>query len=264
MTPFVHKLPLGLAGRCLSVALIGAGGNGSQMASGLARLNSALRALGGDGLHVTIIDPDVVSVSNVGRQLFSPSDVGHAKATVLATRINLFFGTRWDAVVGRAGEVNTPGARFDFIVGCVDSNAARRDIRQLCDRQRMGYLLDLGNDRQSGQVVLGQVQADKGTLRLPLVWELFPSILDEATVEDDGPSCSVADALAKQDLFVNQATATPALALLWQLLRTGEIEHHGAFVNLRTGSQVPLPICPVSWARMTGSPSWKKTLAYRF
>lgn len=252
-----------LASRCLSVALVGAGGNGSQMASGLARLNCALRALGGYGLHVTIIDPDIVSASNVGRQLFSPSDVGHAKATILATRINLFFGTRWDAMVARAGAVNSPGTRFDLVVGCVDSNAARRDIRELCERQRVEYLLDLGNDRHSGQVVLGQAQADKGTLRLPLVWELFPSILDTTAVEDDGPSCSVADALAKQDLFINQATATAALTLLWQLVRTGEIEHHGAFVNLRTGSQVPLAICPETWGRMAGKP-WKRTLAYRF
>ncbi len=77
----------------VDIALIGAGGTGSQVLSGLARMNQALKALGSPGLHLRVFDGDSVSASNVGRQLFSPSDIGKKKAVVLVTRLNMFFGT---------------------------------------------------------------------------------------------------------------------------------------------------------------------------
>ena len=52
----------------ISVALIGLGGNGGQMLTGLAKLHQAMIALGHPaGLHVTAFDNDLVSESNVGR-----------------------------------------------------------------------------------------------------------------------------------------------------------------------------------------------------
>ncbi len=268
MIRFEHILPSRFCTRELQVLLVGAGGNGSQMASGLARMDCALRGLGGAGLQVTIVDPDTVSESNVGRQLFSPHDVGRSKAAALATRINAFFGTQWAAHTAKIETIGANSSRIDFIIGCVDNKAARRGIRRFCEeasRYAETYVLDLGNDAHSGQVVLGETYKEKrrvkkdGCPRLPVVWELFPAILDEAAPEDNEPSCSLAEALAKQDLFVNQATATAALTLLWKLLRTGSIDHHGMFVDLRSGRQAPLPICPKSWARMAGKEKWKGT-----
>jgi PRTRC genetic system ThiF family protein len=81
-----HVLPARYVEDQVTVDLIGCGGNGSQMLTGLARLDRALRALGHPGLVVTAWDPDTVSEANVGRQLFSPSDVGLNKATVLVHR----------------------------------------------------------------------------------------------------------------------------------------------------------------------------------
>ena len=41
----------------VSVHIIGAGGTGSQVATNLARMDMALRALGHPGLHVTVLTP---------------------------------------------------------------------------------------------------------------------------------------------------------------------------------------------------------------
>lgn len=54
----------------VSVIVIGAGGTGSQVITSLARMDRALQALGHPGLYVTVYDPDAVSESNIGRQLF--------------------------------------------------------------------------------------------------------------------------------------------------------------------------------------------------
>lgn len=75
----------------VTVFVIGAGGTGSQVATGLARISVALQALGHPGLHVTVFDPDTVTEANIGRQLFSGSELGLNKAVALVTRINRFF-----------------------------------------------------------------------------------------------------------------------------------------------------------------------------
>lgn len=81
----------------VTVFVIGAGGTGSQVITNLARMSMALRALGHPGLHVTVFDPDTVSTANIGRQLFSETELGLNKATALVTRINYFFGYSWSA-----------------------------------------------------------------------------------------------------------------------------------------------------------------------
>ena len=60
--------------------------------------------------------------------------------------------------------------------------------------------------------------------------------------EDDAPSCSVAEALERQSLFVNRVVASHALALLFDLLGRGSIGHAGAFINVASGQAVPIPL----------------------
>ena len=47
----------------VTVALIGAGGTGSQVLSCLVRIDMALSGLGHPGLHVTVYDPDRVTAT---------------------------------------------------------------------------------------------------------------------------------------------------------------------------------------------------------
>jgi PRTRC genetic system ThiF family protein len=112
--------------------------------------------------------------------------------------------------------------------------------------------LDCGNSMSAGQVVLGARQhrvvakASNGnggawvpevvstTTVLPSVSDLFGETVDVALdAANDGPSCSLPEALRKQDLFTNRHIADAALNILWHLFRYGELEVHGAFINLR-------------------------------
>ena len=55
---YEHRTHPDLLSDRVSIALAGAGGIGSQMLSGLARLDAAIRALGHPGLDVTVYDPE--------------------------------------------------------------------------------------------------------------------------------------------------------------------------------------------------------------
>lgn len=239
----------------LNIALIGAGGSGSQVLTGLARMAVALHDLQLEDLHVTVYDPDSVSTANVGRQLFSPSDIGVPKATALVNRINNYFGFSWDAVTSAFPYEQNENIRNNILVSCVDTRSARKRIYGHIHNHPC-YWLDLGNSNHSGQAVIGNAdyaarspfQKRKYTL-LPTVADLFPEILDDQLPEDDAPSCSLAEALQKQDLLVNQVVATHALELLWQLLRHGEIQYHGFFFNANAFSLQPLPVDKQVWDR---------------
>lgn len=239
------------------VALVGAGGSGSQMLTCLARLHHAITALGHPGFRVTVYDPDIVSDANVGRQMFAPADVGQPKANVLVHRINQFFGITWGAIPERIGRLEYEDR---LVISCVDTRASRRELNIMMQRRSGArYLLDLGNRAADGQVLLGQYQhADQpekyfrppGHTDLPRPYDLLPELIDSTGAEDDTPSCSLAEALERQELFVNDDVTRAASLILWNLLRHGQISWHGAFVNCLTGRRSPLPVDPSVWDRM--------------
>jgi len=242
-----------LTGR-VRVHLAGAGGNGAQMAHCLARLDIGMRALGHPGgLHVTAFDADTVSEANVGRQVYSRSDIGQNKALLTINRLNHFYGLDWDALPQRYG--GTPRREVDIVISCVDSAAARRDIhRMLFDPgARATYWMDLGNTESSGQVVLGQPECGwggrKDPMRLPCITELFPHLLDAVEAEDDAPSCSVRMSLASQGLFVNDMVVRWAGQFLYELFSTGRLAQHGVLVNLAAKRSGPIDVDPVVWKR---------------
>lgn len=250
-----HLIANKLLNRRVEVALVGCGGVGSQVLTGLARLHTAMLALGHPGgLKVTAYDADAVSESNVGRQLFSPSDVGVNKAVLLTHRLNTFFGLDWSGnpcFFPSAQRVSTP----DIIISCVDTKASRRGIAAYCKRSSVSYWMDMGNNLADGQIIMGQpgfgrkLRKDEQTI-LPTVTDLYPAIMDETQPEEeDAPSCSLAESLERQDLFIGQSIATFGLQLLWTLFRHGEADIHGYFVNLKSGRVSPLAVDPETWKR---------------
>lgn len=63
-----HTINPNLMTRPITVALVGAGGTGSQVVTALAQMHYALIKLGHPGgLNVTVIDDDRVSDANIGR-----------------------------------------------------------------------------------------------------------------------------------------------------------------------------------------------------
>lgn len=254
----VYRIPSEFLAKSVKVAVIGAGGTGSAVIACLAQMCLALEALGAPGLEVTVMDDDRVSPANIGRQAFAPCDVGKFKASVLVNRVNQTFGLDWEAVNERLGEKSGINGRIQLpriFIGCVDTRKARKAIQKSWERAGQhsfdgaAWWLDCGNTAHSGQVILGSLK--EGRIELPSAAHLFPEMVDaELDAGDDTPSCSLPEALAKQDLFTNRAIADTAMNLLWKLFRYGETEIHGAFVNLQTMRTNPLPIDPVAWARM--------------
>jgi PRTRC genetic system ThiF family protein len=254
-----HYLHSALATRAVKVLMVGAGGSGSRMLENLICLHRAMVALGHPaGLLVTVLDQDTVSPANVGRQAFYPSDVGSYKAVTLVNRANMALGTvQWRAVVGKINTKTTGLGNFDLVIGAVDNRSARLAIVRSLERAGGGirYYLDMGNRSADGQVVLGEVASGTrktdSEWRLPHVGELFPELIDAARdkVEDDIPSCSLAEALEKQSLYVNTGVSLFASNILWQLLTKGELTNHGAFVNLEHMTVMPLEISHEAWAR---------------
>jgi len=136
----------------------------------------------------------------------------------------------------------------------VDSRAARNAMTRTSTYWNCHYWLDLGNNADSGQFVLGQPENHKNKAqdsRLPTAPELFPELIDaKVDKKDKLPPCSVLEALERQEPFVNQTLAYQALAMLARLFRYGRLSYHGGFVNLRTGRTTSLPVEPVQWQRI--------------
>lgn len=244
--------PIELIENTVTIHLIGAGGSGSEMLDGLARMHLALTAIGHPGFHVTLWDDDTVSQTNVLRQRFLPGEVGLNKAEVLIHKYNLFFGLNWEAMPLRfTPSSKTLSSSDDLIITCVDKAQVRVDIYKELHGLWSGprFWLDMGNDANSGQVVLGHLRGSKGAMMLPTVLDLYPEMADQASEMDkDGPSCSAEEALTKQEFPINRQVATVAYTLLWNMIRHGKLEYHGAFVNTLTGSVMPLNIDAAVWA----------------
>ena len=244
--------------RPIRVLVVGAGGTGSAITMGLPYLDQALRVWGRfAGLEVLLMDADTVSETNCIRQPFSISDIGQNKATVLVNRINLFWGTHWRAEPRDFDErtfERIQDTSIDFLIGCVDSRAARSTIARslVKSNNRTAYWLDLGNNAASGQFVLGQplnARNRRKAARLRTVSELYPEIIDAESGEDPLPSCSAVEALDRQEPFINQTLALSALAMLAQFFRYGKLTHHGGFFNAQRGVTSPLPVDPQLWSK---------------
>jgi PRTRC genetic system ThiF family protein len=253
-----HRISACLLEKKVKFAVVGCGGTGSAIAAGLPHLHQALLAWGHPfGLDVTLIDGDRVSRTNCVRQPFSESEIGLFKSTVLATRINLFWGLGWKGMPHFVDE--NWGQEADILVGCVDSRAARKAMTRTGTYWNCHYWLDLGNNADSGQFVLGQPENSRNKeseLRLPTAAELFPELVEpKLDARDTLPSCSAIEALERQEPFVNQTLACQALAMLARLFRYGQLSYHGAFVNLCNGRTASLAVNPILWRRMMRSSS---------
>jgi PRTRC genetic system ThiF family protein len=241
----IHTLDPQLLERPIRILVVGCGGNGSAVVSGLPYLHQALLAFDHpDGLAVTVIDPDTITETNCVRQPFCRTEIGLPKAVALVHRINSFWGLDWQGMQVEIQQVAS-SADVDLVIGCVDTRKARRAIDQWVRKSRVLYWLDLGNNAATGQFIMGQPnnRANRRKKhRLPTAAELYPEIVVPTLREEEQPACSAAEALTRQEPFINQNLAYEALAMLTQLLRHGSLSYQGGFCNLATGQLVPLLI----------------------
>lgn len=109
--------------------------------------------------------------------------------------------------------------------------------------------MDFGNAQKTGQVIFSTVhpvkqpasQMYETVSSLPTVTKLYRKQLKDVQ-EDDHPSCSMSEALAKQDLFINTSISALGSSLLWNLFREGMTFYRGFFLNLKQFSSNPIPI----------------------
>lgn len=247
----------------VTVNLIGAGGTGSQVLTALARMNHALSELNHAGLSVRLWDDDVISEANLGRQLFAESEMGLYKSVALINRANRFFGTNWKAETQKfqkddLGKLQS-NMKSEIYISCVDSVKSRFDIAEILNELKMDksyyrnqckYWMDFGNSQFTGQVLLSTI----GNIRqpnsekyetvenLPFITEEFGELLKISESEDNTPSCSLAEALEKQDLFINSNLAQMGSSLLWNLFRNGLTENRGFFLNLKNFTAQPIKL----------------------
>lgn len=246
----------------IQVNLIGAGGTGSKVLTALLEMNHSLIALGHAGLSVRLYDDDVITEANLGRQRFAQSETGLYKSAALINRANRWAGTNWKAETikfEKDGLDRLPkNARAGIYISCVDSVKARFEIAEILTRLNNNrgysdhprYWLDFGNSHYSGQVILSTIgnirqpnsEKYETVASLPMVTEEFSQLLRQSEAIDDTPSCSLAEALEKQDLFINSSLAQMGCALLWGLFRNGLIQYRGFFLNLKDLRSQPIPV----------------------
>lgn len=246
----------------VTINLIGAGGTGSKVLTALMEMNYSLIQLGHAGLSVRLWDDDLITEANLGRQRFAESEVGLYKSVALINRANRWMGTNWKAETQKfkksESEKISENIPVNIYISCVDSVSARFEIADILKSLNNGryyanrplYSLDFGNSKNTGQTILSTI----GTIKqpnsekyetvdqLPLITDEFGNLLKQSEESDDTPSCSLAEALEKQDLFINSTLAQMGSSLLWSLFRNGLTENRGFFLNLKNFHSQPIKL----------------------
>jgi molybdopterin/thiamine biosynthesis adenylyltransferase len=102
--------------------------------------------------HCTFMDPDVVEVTNLNRQILLYDAVGQSKAETLSRRLNDFFGMNSRAEVAYFRR-DTDLSPYDVVFDCVDNFETRIVLSEKCkDQGKM--LISGGTSADAGQVVV--------------------------------------------------------------------------------------------------------------
>lgn len=126
-----------------SLAIVGAGALGNFVGLGLALAGFK---------NMTFIDPDVIEVTNLNRQVFFSGAVGAGKAETLAARLNTWFETRAVGVRDYFRD-GSDISGFDGIFDCVDNFDSRIALSEACAAAGK-ILISGGSDVARGQVVV--------------------------------------------------------------------------------------------------------------
>jgi molybdopterin/thiamine biosynthesis adenylyltransferase len=97
------------------------------------------------------MDPDVVEVTNLNRQVLFYDAVGMSKAEVLAERLNSHFGARANALRSYFRE-DTDVAAYEAVFDCVDNFETRIVLSEKC-KTAGKVLISGGTGAESGQMV---------------------------------------------------------------------------------------------------------------
>jgi PRTRC genetic system ThiF family protein len=226
------------------ITLVGAGGTGAQIARQVARILYDMKLRNMATPELTIVDPDIVEAHNIGRQLFSPGDIGANKAEVVARRFNLALGLN---IIAAAEHFNAKKhiSYNALLISAVDNASARQEIKNA-----NLLTIDCGNALTTGQVCVGQLHDDAikhrsfETIRdgdftkLPSAYVVFPDLLDDDTINEPDRSdlsCAQLVARSEQHLLINDLMSITAAGYVYKLLHRQPLEHWISFVGMDSG-----------------------------
>lgn len=262
-TQRTYRVNLGQPDR-VAILLVGAGGTGSFAAHILAQL-AAYALTSGLDLRLYYIDPDSVEEKNLVRQNFCQAELGQAKAFTLAWRYSAAFGLTITPVVNRfeAGMLeefrprHSLNGSLTLVVGAVDNHQARRDIAEAITAHlrypsagQQTWWLDSGNERASGQVLLGNSLEPEPQLSplgycvaLPLPHLQEPSLIQRPEGQKViDLSCADLTLLGEQSAMINRVMATWLGVYLYRLLQSRDLDLRATHLNLRVGTVSSTPI----------------------
>lgn len=234
-----------------TIAIIGLGGTGSQVARIVGRIVYDMQRNRRHAPDILLIDPDRVEEKNVGRQLFTPSDVGQYKAEVVGKRLNYALGlaTRW---IPNAVDAQRHFDRYgsNLVISCVDNHLARCEIHKIS-----GILIGAGNHNNAGQVTIGNSDDpdiikryldDEKVRYLPKEGLLFPALLKPEPQPEpklENLSCAELVATGDQDLLINDWMATVVGQYAYKLLHRQPIHSFLTYINADGMAMRSLSIC---------------------
>lgn len=122
------------------VAVFGVGGVGGHLAEALARAGIG---------HITLVDRDTVSLSNINRQAVAlHSTVGQPKVTVMAERIldinPACHVEAWEMFYLPETADAFDLSAFDFVADCVDTVAAKVELAVRCEAAETPLIAAMG------------------------------------------------------------------------------------------------------------------------
>ena len=185
------------------VLILGAGGLGAPVIAGLT----------GAGVgHLTVIDDDVVELTNLNRQIIHSVDrlaMNKAESATLFSR-SLNPDIHIQTEIGRFSEENADAlvGSHELVVDCTDNAETRYLVNRICHQHKVP-LVFAGAVRTDGQVTCFVPDAEES----PCLSCIFPQTeLDY----DQAPSCSVSGVLGSTTLIMGALQTAEAIKLLTQ------------------------------------------------
>ncbi len=188
-----------------------------------------------------------LDVKRCKRFVFPPSSL-LPRSNALKTKAIRYFQT--DRTLTRI--VSPP------LITCTDNIRSRLTLWKFLKKVRKEnfsdhsapiYWMDFGNSQTKGQVIIGTVRekvlqpSSQEYIPMPKM-NVITEEVDYAKIKEkeSGPSCSLAEALEKQDLFINSTLAHIGCDILWRMFKEGKTLYRGAYVNLETLKVTAIPV----------------------
>ena len=102
--------------------------------------------------NITFMDPDVIEITNLNRQVLFYDAIGKSKAKILTTRLNSLFNMNSKAQISYF-DTDTDIVSYDVVFDCVDNFESRIVLSEKC-KAHGTMLISGGTSADAGQVVI--------------------------------------------------------------------------------------------------------------